>query len=59
MLIRVNEKEIDFDDIRYIIIRNKFREEQSLSSIILQKNYINAKILFQNNICSLDLFVCF
>ena len=35
MLIRVNEKKINFDDFRYIIIRNKFREEQLLCLIIL------------------------
>ena len=46
MLIRVDEKEINFDDFRYMIIRNEFREEQSLRLIILQKDYINAKILF-------------
>ena len=46
MLIRVNEKEIDFDNFRYVIIYSEFREEQLLSLIILQKDYINAKILF-------------
>ena len=27
ILIRINEKKINFDNFRYIIIRNEFREE--------------------------------
>ena len=35
MLIRIDEKKINFDNFRYVIICDKFREEQLLRSIIL------------------------
>ena len=46
MLSRVDKKEINFDNFRYIIIYSEFYERQLLSLIILQKDYINTKILF-------------
>ena len=47
MLIRIYEKGIDFDNFRHMIINSEFGERQLLSSIILQKGYVNAtKILF-------------
>ena len=35
ILTRIDKKRINFDSFRYIIIRNKFCEKQSLNSMLL------------------------
>ena len=59
MLSRIGEKRANLDGLRNVIICDKFNGKQSFSPIILHKNHVDAKILFQNRVNSFDLSVNF